>query len=56
MKIKWINGGLEIMPEKKPMFVDYLEHKQAEEDLKSCIARQRHQLFTVRKINTQRRK
>lgn len=49
MKITWQNGGLKIRPEKQPIFVDYQEMKLAEENLKSCIARQRHQLFTVRR-------
>jgi len=49
MKITWKNGGLKIRSEKQPMFVDYQEHKLAEENLANCIARQRHQLFIVRR-------
>jgi len=49
MKITWKNGGLKIRPEKQPAIFDYIEHQVAEENLANCIARQRHQLFTVRR-------
>ena len=49
MKITWKNGGLKVMPVKQPLFADYFEHKQAEENLANCLARQRHHLFTVRR-------
>lgn len=49
MKITWQNGGLKIRPEKQPMFADYQEHKLAEENLKNCMTRQRHKIFTVRR-------
>ncbi len=49
MKITWKNGGFKIRPEKQSMFMDYQEHKLAEENLANCLARQRHKLFNVRR-------
>jgi len=50
MKRTWKNGDFKVRSEKQPMFVDYQEHKLAEENLKNYIAKQRHQLFTVRRL------
>ena len=47
MKILWRNGVIKVLPTNQPAFMDYKEHKQAEENLLDCLARQRHKTFTL---------
>jgi hypothetical protein len=46
MKIKF-NNGFKIYPEKKPQFVIWREHRQAEENLNNIMAKKKHMLLRV---------